>query len=40
MVPIAFGVLGYMWGRRKMANQALFGEDAGGDDHAAEVTDV
>jgi hypothetical protein len=36
LVPIAFGVLGYIWGKRRKANQELSGEGAGGDDRAAD----
>ena len=39
LVPIAFGVLGYLWGRARKVNQEVSGEDIGGDDHPTDVAD-
>lgn len=39
LVPIAFGVLGYLWGRSRKANQEVSGEDISGDDYPPDVAD-
>lgn len=36
LVPILFGVLGYMWGKGRKANQEPSGEDVGGDDRPTD----